>query len=406
MPAGPVASRTKPSDIYRRNMWVCMIEEPIGLSLYDLIGVDRILAETDYPHADTPFPHTQKAYAEVFAGIPADVVEAVSHRQRRSTVRLGDGRRRPADLARRADVAPRRWKRTRSSAMQHRHDHPAVEHGTASTDSVVTCREMVSRARSSSSAARRSMPAGTARRVTAAADAHTREAASMDRDALPAFGELPVRADLPPGSSWGVWGDHDLLGTLNLLTPERVVAAARSIRTGRTFGLNLELTLPDPPLFGRAPMRHEVTDEARSVHDDVYHGWNTQASSQWDGFRHLSHRDHGHYGGVADEEHGVHHWAARGIVGRAVLADVDRWRTEQERPLRQGEADAITVDDLRACLADQGTAVDSGDILLVRTGYITWYRSLDPRHGRRTGPRRRRRVSPVGTCPACSGTCT
>ena len=36
-------------------------------------------AETDYPHADTPYPHTQKAYAEVFAGIPADVVEAVSH---------------------------------------------------------------------------------------------------------------------------------------------------------------------------------------------------------------------------------------------------------------------------------------------------------------------------------------
>ena len=69
----------KPSDIYRRNMWVCMIEEPIGLSMYDLIGVDRILAETDYPHADTPFPHTQQAYAEVFAGIPADVVEAVSH---------------------------------------------------------------------------------------------------------------------------------------------------------------------------------------------------------------------------------------------------------------------------------------------------------------------------------------
>ena len=199
----------------------------------------------------------------------------------------------------------------------------------------------------------------------------------MEQHALPAYAELPVGDDLPPGSSWGVWSDHDVLGTLNLLTPERVVAAAHSIRTGRTFGLNLDLTLPDPPLFGRASFRHEVTDERNSVHDDIYHAWNTQASSQWDGFRHLGHRDHGHYGGVADEDHGVHHWAARGIVGRAVLADVDRWRGAQGRPLRQGEPDPISADDLRACLTAQGTAVETGDVLLVRTGYLTWYRSLD-----------------------------
>lgn len=69
----------KPSDIFRRNMYACMVEEPIGLSLYELIGEDNILAETDYPHADTPFPHTQKGYAEVFDGIPERVVEKVSH---------------------------------------------------------------------------------------------------------------------------------------------------------------------------------------------------------------------------------------------------------------------------------------------------------------------------------------
>jgi hypothetical protein len=174
-----------------------------------------------------------------------------------------------------------------------------------------------------------------------------------------------------------VWGDHDVFGTLNLLTPDRVLAAARSIRTGRSFGLNLDLTLPDPPLFGRSALRHEVTNTSNVVHDDIYHGWNTQASSQWDGFRHMGHREHGHYGGVPDAEHGVHHWAARGIVGRAVLADVDRWRAAVGRPLRQGEADAITADDLRGCLDAQGTPVEAGDVLLVRTGYVTWYRSLD-----------------------------
>jgi hypothetical protein len=55
-------------------------------------------------------------------------------------------------------------------------------------------------------------------------------------------------------------------------------------------------------------------------------GWNTQVSTHWDGFRHVRHPEHGFYGGVADEEHGVHHWARHGIAGRAVLCDVDaRW---------------------------------------------------------------------------------
>jgi predicted TIM-barrel fold metal-dependent hydrolase len=73
------SAEMRPSDIFRRNMWCCMVEEPIGLSLHELIGVDRIVSETDYPHADTPYPYTQKGYAEVIAGIPDDVVEKVSH---------------------------------------------------------------------------------------------------------------------------------------------------------------------------------------------------------------------------------------------------------------------------------------------------------------------------------------
>lgn len=196
-------------------------------------------------------------------------------------------------------------------------------------------------------------------------------------DVLPSYDELPVRDSAPPGSSWGVWGDHDVFGALNLLTPERVRAAARSIRTGRVFSLNPELTIPDPPLFNRARMRHEVTGELGGGHDDLYHDWNTQSSAQWDGFRHFAHRTHGHYGGVPDEEHGIHFWAERGIVGRAVLADVARWRDQHGRPIRPGESDPITADDLATCLADQQTTVETGDILLVRTGWMAWYRGLD-----------------------------
>ncbi len=194
---------------------------------------------------------------------------------------------------------------------------------------------------------------------------------------LPAYDDLPVREGAPAGSSWGVWGDADVLGCLNLLTPERAVRAAGLVRTGRAFPLDLDLAVPDPPLFGRPRLRHEVLGPpGGGGHDDLVE-LNTQTSTQWDGFRHVAHPVHGHYGGVADEDHGIHHWAERGIVGRAVVADVGRWREAAGRPLRYDAPDAIEPEDVTGCLADAGVAVETGDVLLVRTGWLTWYRSLD-----------------------------
>src|SRR5688572_18895320 len=120
----------------------------------------------------------------------------------------------------------------------------------------------------------------------------------MEQPSLPSYDDLPVTPGAPPGSAWGLWGDHDVLGCLPLLTPERVLRAARCIQSGDVFPLDLPLELPDPPLFGRARVRHEVRGEvdARS-HDDLLHDYNTQSSTQWDGFRHIRHRDYGFYGG-------------------------------------------------------------------------------------------------------------
>ncbi len=194
---------------------------------------------------------------------------------------------------------------------------------------------------------------------------------------LPGYDDLPVRPDAPAGSSWGLWGDDDTFGCLNLLSPERVVEAARLVQTGRVFALNLDLALPDPPLFRRAALTHHVTGEVgKTGHDDILSDWNTQSSSQWDGFRHV--RGHaGYYNGVADEDHGMHHWAARGIAGRGVLADVARWRDRVGRPIGPDRTDPIDPDDLLATLEDQNVTVEPGDVLLVRTGWLGWYRTLD-----------------------------
>jgi hypothetical protein len=192
---------------------------------------------------------------------------------------------------------------------------------------------------------------------------------------LPDYRDLPVVPGAPKGSSWGLWGTHDVLGCLNLLTPDRVTAGIASATDGKVFNLNLELELPDPPLFSRPAFEHVVHDSGIG-HDDELVGWNTQRSSQWDGFRHIKHPAWGFYNGIADEDHGVQRWASHGVVGRAVLADVARWREETGRPLHPSRPDEITLDDLRSTLEAQDVVVQPGDILLVRTGWLRWYRSL------------------------------
>lgn len=197
---------------------------------------------------------------------------------------------------------------------------------------------------------------------------------------LPSYDELPVRPDLPPRSSWGVWGDDDVFGCLNLLTADRVRAGVETIRDHTVFPLNLELEQPSPPLFGRAAIEHHVEwlgGDAHVGHDDRLDGFNPQSSSQWDGFRHIRHPRHGFYGGVADEAHGVHHWARRGIVGRAVVCDVETQRVRDGRPLDFTTSDPITADDVRRTLDAQHVEVETGDILLVHTGWLAWYRTLD-----------------------------
>ena len=60
---------------------------------------------------------------------------------------------------------------------------------------------------------------------------------SGDEPVLPTYDELELRDGLH--CSWGLWGDDDHFGTLNLLSPGRVLAAAAEIKSGQLFPLDL-----------------------------------------------------------------------------------------------------------------------------------------------------------------------
>jgi len=188
----------------------------------------------------------------------------------------------------------------------------------------------------------------------------------------PTYAELLARTDGPAGSSWGVWPGREVLGCLNRITPERRLRAAALVQTGEVHPLDLDPELPDPPLFNRARLQREVTWLGDVGHDEILNNYNTQASTQWDGFRHIRSRAHGFHGGVDDDDHGVHHWAEHGIVTRGVLADLARFRS-----IDASTSDVITADDIAGCLDAQGVRVERGDVLLLRFGWTTWYRTLD-----------------------------
>lgn len=89
---------------------------------------------------------------------------------------------------------------------------------------------------------------------------------------IPPFSALPLDPNHPPHSAWGVWGEHDELGTLNHLTGDVVVAAAREeIRSGTRIGLNWSLQqMSKPPSF-RNVLEHRInTIEDGAMHVRIY----------------------------------------------------------------------------------------------------------------------------------------
>ena len=68
-----------PSQRFRDNIWVCFIEESSGIEQRHRIGVDKIMWECDYPHADTPWPESQAAVTASLDGVPEDEANMMTH---------------------------------------------------------------------------------------------------------------------------------------------------------------------------------------------------------------------------------------------------------------------------------------------------------------------------------------
>jgi len=68
-----------PSDVFRRNIFGTFVDDQIGIDLRHHIGVDRILWESDFPHVETAWPHSQDMIKRLMHGVPDGEVEQMTN---------------------------------------------------------------------------------------------------------------------------------------------------------------------------------------------------------------------------------------------------------------------------------------------------------------------------------------
>ncbi|CAG8029891.1 unnamed protein product [Penicillium olsonii] len=201
----------------------------------------------------------------------------------------------------------------------------------------------------------------------------------------PSFDALPLSKAGPPGNAWGMFGDQDQLGMLNLLTPQNTAAAAREIMDGVRVSTDWALNSMATPCFGRSAFEHVLKNKfPRAVNDDIL-VFNTQSSSQWDGFRHYGSKEGTFFNGCTQDDiqnttrNGIHVWVENGgIVGRGVLLDYAAWAEANGQEVNCFATQSIPVDVLQKVAASQNTTFRPGDILFIRTGWTTAYERLSP----------------------------
>jgi len=198
---------------------------------------------------------------------------------------------------------------------------------------------------------------------------------------LPKYSELPLLSGTGERQAWRVFGERDELGTVNLLGPDQIRRASKLIRTGKVINLSLPLNFPITlyDMATRSGYKHHI-EVTRGGRDDYLDNFAMQGSTQWDSLRHIRFREFGYYGGRQDKdldqhgELGIEHWARHGIIGRGVLLDAPTYMAKAGTPLVMNRKFPIDGALLEEIASAQKVSFEPGDILLLRTGWLAWYK--------------------------------
>jgi kynurenine formamidase len=179
--------------------------------------------------------------------------------------------------------------------------------------------------------------------------------------------------------NWGRWGPDDELGTLNYITPEKIAAASKLVRSGRTVSMAIPINKaagpdnPNPAVHFMS-MTHDLPIGPAGV---TFGMCFLGMASHGDCHTHVDALNHVAYKGKLYNDKPVglltsrgSEWGSiaayhKGIVGRGVMLDAARHRKVDW--LEPGEA--VTRAELEAIEKAQGVKVGEGDIFVFRTGH-------------------------------------
>lgn len=200
------------------------------------------------------------------------------------------------------------------------------------------------------------------------------------------------------GKGWGwVWGEGDQVGALNEMSPQSILKAIQSVQEGRVFDLGITYDRTSFKWPGHSPgeiLTFRSPEGVRRQQDlpftlpengnpslTTWHSSalfiNDNVATQIDGLGHVVVGDDNHwYNGFKEEDWGGN-WGIRKagaetippIVARGVLIDVAGYKGVDALPAKY----AVTPADLQGALARQGTLLQFGDVVLIRTGTLRYW---------------------------------
>ncbi len=203
------------------------------------------------------------------------------------------------------------------------------------------------------------------------------------------------------GFGW-VYGPQDEVGALNAITgPEHVRRALSDVKTGKVYDLGLLVDRRSYKWPGHSPIEvmtyrsphGEGLDEQPIMPPESGMRWHSCAlfisdnvGTQIDSLGHIVYGEARHwYNGFKEEKYGGDFGILKAgadtippIIARAVLIDVAGWKGVDALPARF----SIGPEELRAALERQGTSIEPGDIVFIRTGVARYWGATGADHDR------------------------
>ena len=212
--------------------------------------------------------------------------------------------------------------------------------------------------------------------------------------ASPVPSEKDVLGFIDSLSNWGRWGDDDELGTLNIITPDKRVAAAGLVNQGVTVSCARPVVTDIDADTTYQVVRHMVdSGEGRDTESPeraktrrgasefigmVFHG---RTITHVDGLSHFSWQGrmyNGKQASLVTSREGAQvlsvEAAHKGIVSRGVFLDVPAALGKPWLEPKEG----VMPEHLDVAEREAGVTVEPGDVLFVRTGGYRRRQELGP----------------------------